>query len=532
MTQLAWLGEIAWKGSVILVMAFAAAALLSRAAASARHLLWTAALGTLLALPLAIVLAPQWKVAPPVAAAQAEPVPGAPIHSSAAATTARLEIQPFRYSWLLLWTLGCFAASLRFAAGTVRTRSIVRRAGPANYAEPAARELASALGIRRAVRVIETVEAPVPIACGILRPAIVLPRGAAAWTEARLRTVLLHELAHIRRYDLAAQAVGQAACCLYWFHPLAWIAARQLRQERERACDDAVLASGIPAHDYAEALVDLARSLAARGRGWSGAPAMAEACDVESRIRALFDRRRNRGPVRAATAAAIGAAALALLLPVASLTLQAQADRGVLAGVVQDPSGARVPFCYVVAKNRDGSNQEVTKANAAGEYRFGAIPAGSYALEFASPGFAPAKVDVRITSGQAARLDAKLEMGTVSERITISGQKPPVPMAAAGVPVRVRVGGNVQPLRLLVQTKPAYPSELQQAGVEGTVVIRAVISKEGDVLSPQVVNTDVDPRLAQLALDAVKRWRYQSSLLNGEPVETSTTMTIDFTLEQ
>jgi hypothetical protein len=83
------------------------------------------------------------------------------------------------------------------------------------------------------------------------------------------------ELTHIRRYDLVAQALGQVACCLYWFHPLAWMAASRLRKERELACDDVVLAAGVPPHEYAADLVDLARGLAGRRRAWVSAPAMA-----------------------------------------------------------------------------------------------------------------------------------------------------------------------------------------------------------------------------------------------------------------
>ena len=223
--------------------------------------------------------------------------------------------------------------------------------------------------------------------------------------------------------------------------------------------------------------------------------------------------------------------ALALLLPMASLTVHAQETRGALAGVVQDPSGARVLICKVVAKNQDGINQEVTNTNAAGEHGFRAIPPGNYVLEFAAPGFALTKMNAAVTTGQTARLDATLEMGTVFEHITISGEKPQTATPSAGNPQRIRVGGNVQPVRLLYQIKPVYPTDLQQLGIKGTVLIRAVISKDGDVLSPQVVNTDIDSRLAQLALDAIKQWRYQPSLLNGQPVETTTTLTIDFTLK-
>ncbi|SPF48391.1 hypothetical protein SBA4_3900001 [Candidatus Sulfopaludibacter sp. SbA4] len=61
--------------------------------------------------------------------------------------------------------------------------------------------------------------------------------------------------------------------------------------------------------------------------------------------------------------------------------------------------------------------------------------------------------------------------------------------------------------------------------------MKAIVSKSGSVLSPKVVNT-VDPRLAKAALDAVSQWQYQPALLNGEPVETITTITLDFKLDQ
>jgi TonB family protein len=438
--------------------------------------------------------------------------------------------KPFPFPWLMLWALGSITAAARFAIGAARTAWILRRATPADYAWETAEEMRSAIRTRRRVTVLETADVPVPLACGILRPIVLLPRGAREWPEARLRTVLRHELAHISRYDLAAQALAQGACCLHWFNPLAWMAAGKLREERERACDDVVLASGTAAHEYAADLVDLARGLAARRRVWVDTPAMAEASGLEPRIRSLFDPARNRQPLRARGAIAIGVALLALLAPVASLTLYAQAAHGALAGRVADPSGARVPRCLVTAKNRSGTNQEVTKTNAAGEFRFAAIPPGDYALEFGARGFG-LTINTKVIADQATTVDVTLQMGTVSEWMTVSGERPPAAAPRSGTPQRVRVGGNVQPLKLLHQTRPAYPAELQQLGVQGTVVIRAVISLDGSVLSPQVVNTDIDPRLARLALEAVKQWRYQPALLNGEPVETATTVTIDFTVE-
>jgi TonB family protein len=201
--------------------------------------------------------------------------------------------------------------------------------------------------------------------------------------------------------------------------------------------------------------------------------------------------------------------------------------------MVQDASGARVPNCQVTATNGDGVNQEVTRTNAVGEFRFASIPPGHYTLEVRARGFAAPKLTVAVVAGAAAQQNVTLDIGQVNESMVITGQKPPTttPMNTAGTPQRIRVGGNVQATKVVKMVRPSYPSELQQLGVEGTVVMRAVISTAGALLNLEVVNTDVDPRLAKAALDAVGQWVYQPTLLNGQPVEVVTTITLDFRLQ-
>jgi hypothetical protein len=165
----------------------------------------------------------------------------------------------------------------------------------------------------------ESVTAPVPIACGVWRPAIVLPEDAWQWPEDRLRIVLLHELAHIKRYDYLTLVLAQGLCAVYWFNPLAWVAARCLCAERERACDDVVLATGTKGSDYAGHLVEIARAMQTR---WLPVPAglsIAHRSHLENRLIAILDPRIRRSSTRHAR---LGALAIVLLMSIPITAVQ------------------------------------------------------------------------------------------------------------------------------------------------------------------------------------------------------------------
>jgi len=104
---------------------------------------------------------------------------------------------------------------------------------------------------------------------------------------------------------------------------------------------------------------------------------------------------------------------------------------------------------------------------------------------------------------------------------------PPV-MDASGNVQQIRVGGNLQQTKLISQPRPVYPPLAKQARIQGAVVLEAVISKQGGVENLRVISGH--PLLIQAALDAVKQWKYKPTLLNGEPVEVVTTVTVNFNL--
>jgi protein TonB len=107
---------------------------------------------------------------------------------------------------------------------------------------------------------------------------------------------------------------------------------------------------------------------------------------------------------------------------------------------------------------------------------------------------------------------------------------PPKPVEKAAAPTRIKIGGAVQQARLVRQPHPIYPPLAKQARISGVVRLSAIISKDGTIQKLEVISGH--PLLVPAALEAVKQWVYQPTLLNGEPVEVITQIDVNFTLSQ
>jgi len=111
----------------------------------------------------------------------------------------------------------------------------------------------------------------------------------------------------------------------------------------------------------------------------------------------------------------------------------------------------------------------------------------------------------------------------------IVGNAPPPPPPKPATPKRIRVGGQVESAKVVFGPQPEYPQIAKMARVQGVVRLSAVISESGTIQDLKLISGP--PLLVKAAMDAVSRWRYQPTLLNGEPVQVETEIDVNFTLQ-
>jgi len=272
----------ALKGTVILAAAWLATALLRRHSADLRHRIWLAAL-----IAMALLLVPV--SVPQTLRMTIDAGAAAPGTASAAGRSLP--------SLALVWSVLAALLLLRWGAGVLRLFRITRQARSAG-----------------AVRVSSRIQTP--MTWGVLRPVILVPEYVEDWSAEQRDMVIRHERAHIDRRDWLWQGFAQVMTAVFWFHPLVWLASVQIRKEAEHAADDATLASGVQAPDYADRLLAVARQLS--GRSPDAAVAMVRRPALTARIAAILDTARTRSSTSSGARIGVVLAALALLIPLSA----------------------------------------------------------------------------------------------------------------------------------------------------------------------------------------------------------------------
>jgi len=369
MTSFTWLPDAAWRGALLLAIAFVVARLLKAQPAAVRHVLWTGALAGVMAMPLLAVIAPmrvpvtvpqrvldissrtvpndalgfananvdpkrgQESVStPPAPAIQTSLTPA----SAAAATPWFQRFSPVAWA-AIVWLLGVAVLSARLLIGFL---ALARMQRGGQSADESVVELADAcsarLGLHALPRVIVSSKVAMPCTAGWLRPVVLLPDEYSTWSRERLEVVLLHELSHIRRMDIVPHVLSEIARVVYWFNPLVWLAAARLRSEAERATDDRVVHAGAKPSEYAAHLLEIVRQSRPT---WHPAPLMplARRSEFEGRMLAILESGGNRPSARWALGTMVLIAGLSL--GVASM----EGASGSPVTVAEDPAAETEP---------------------------------------------------------------------------------------------------------------------------------------------------------------------------------------------
>gem|GEM_PF-1570778 len=201
---------------------------------------------------------------------------------------------------VLIWFVGVMLSLIHILVGRIGLHCMIKGATPVNNNSYASllQHLCNRLAIRQKVQVWKSSQCITPFTCYLFKPVILLPVNTRKWFEDRLRVVLLHELAHIKRRDHITRFIARFACALLWFVPPVWIAYNRMQIEEEKACDASVIGTGVRTSDYAGHIIDIARSTRGRVLSLMFQHSFSRKSILEPRIRNILRLRRTGEPVR------------------------------------------------------------------------------------------------------------------------------------------------------------------------------------------------------------------------------------------
>ena len=557
MNQLPLLIESTVKASLVMLAAFAAIACFRRRGSAAmRHWILSAAIVAATAAPLLSAVVPSWHVPfdaisrPRLIAPTAASSDASVIRRSRATeeptpqTSTGISLSGVGAFIATTWAAGAGISALILIVGLGRlawVASSARRVVSGRWTDAAA-EIAREYGLRRPVALLQSDHPALLVTWGFVQPKVILPRTAQDWTDARIRVVLSHELAHIKRGDWLIQMVAEIARAGYWFNPVMWAACRRLRQESEQATDDLVLNAGIEGSEYAAHLLELARAFS-RHRPWLPAPAIARPSSLERRVSAMLNTRVNRTPITRAARLGIVGALSAVAIAVAS----AQGAFSTFSGTVFDPLNGYLPGVTMTLTNTQSGAKHEIRSDRTGHFEFVGLPPGAYTLQAILPGFSVLSGTLDLT-GRDLQRDVTLKIGQLQETISVRASRGDANAGPAPAPKPRRpapdksaemkacseratsagsMGGNLRQPSKLVDVKPRYPEALADAGVGGVFEFAARIGVDGTVTDLQTTSGG-NPDLEMAAGNAIRQWEFTPTLLNCVPVEVPMTIRVSF----
>jgi len=209
----------------------------------------------------------------------------------------------------------------------------------------------------------------------------------------------------------------------------------------------------------------------------------------------------------------------------------AQGD-GTITGSIVDRTGAAVVQAKVTATNTDNGIQTSGESDSAGKYSISSLRAGTYNIEIVAKGFPRLlQENVHVDSGKTVGLNLMLTVDRGSEVQIVPAASPAPRLVPSLPPVQgnpLRISSGVASGMLLSKVDPVYPEIAKAAHVQGPVILHTIISKDGTIENVSVISGN--GMLVNAARDAVSQWTFKPYLLNGQPTEVETSITVNFSL--
>jgi TonB family protein len=583
-----------WQGAVVGVLFGVSLAAAGNASAQTRYRLAFFFLLLLASLPAATFfwLSPSYVAGAGTAEIIAESAPLLTVSIAAPV----LDWQTFVHPWLpwavLVWAVGVTLMTGRLLLEWRNVRLLTRlEVSPLTPAwQQRVQRLIGSLGVRTAVRAVQSARVHVPMVVGWLRPVILVPVSAmSGLTTWQLELILMHELAHVRRYDHLVNLLQVVIETLLFYHPVVRWVSRVMREEREHCCDDLVVARSGDALAYARALTELAgvqslslqTSVASDGgqllarirrlvgvrrpprvaAHWSiGVMLATVAVSVSGLLQPLGVNSREVEDTAAAPTAApeehlIEASGLGFSQPrvdipeptipvsIATLAVESRARES------SAPVTGRIPV-------QSGNTPIATAAEtpSAGDAKPSAAPADSPAG--AAPAVAeaqpagngseatPPSESLLVTAPAAAAGSVvdRARMAAVDRVAQENGVKlvwlnPPVLQDATGAAPRMpspdmsNLPTDPQARAIaILQAQPEFPDRARLDSIEGWVTVSYVIGRDGRVSDVAIVAAQPRNVFEGAVRKAVRSWRFEPVRVDGRPVEQKKTQTIRFSL--
>jgi TonB family protein len=481
--------------------------------------------------------------------------------------------------WLpMVWIVGVLLFLARLNIGLMVARGMKTdgiEAVPGDLTERF-EGLKTRLGIRRVVGLVRSARVQVPTVIGWMRPVVLMPAAClAGLSTGQVEALLVHELAHIRRNDYLMNVLQTVVEAVLFYHPAVWWVSKQVRLERECRCDQMAAEVGGDALGYAKALslletrrafslsqdvvlganggvltmrikrllgyressvvsqgvamVLLAGAMAAPGMYWATA---ARASVAHGRASAAVELVSSPASGLVMPVEGLRAVGLVARVELPSATVAQEAKRvsgGVMAGQLvsrvdpvypPDAKSARISGAVVLDAviGKEGTIENLRVVSGPEELQKSAIDAvRQWVYKPYLLNGEPTEVETTITVNYS--FEDRSEGGAGESLIPGVHILPRPPVVADGV-----MAGQ-----LVSRPNPIYPKEAKEERIQGAVVLRAIISKEGRIENLSVLSGP--EKLRHSAIDAVRQWVYKPYLLNGEPTEVETTITVNYSFD-